>query len=187
MKVLKSHIQLTSLVLSFVFMNAAFASEPAIDASQDDSTGNTTSHAAPVSETKDGATANAEAKAKTMLDEQQAEQSPTITDAQRYRQEMDERRRQVQQAQLEAYKRHLERRKQHFANNPAATYDNPGFDNNVATHIQQRRDEFIKQMEQRRAMNIKIMEQYRKDAEQRRKAMQLKMHKTCAPESVQKA
>jgi hypothetical protein len=187
MKVLKSHIQLTSLVLSFVFMNAAFASEPAIDASQDDSTGNTTSHAAPVSETNDGATANAEAKAKTMLDEQQAEQSPTITDAQRYRQEMDERRRQVQQAQLEAYKRHLERRKQHFANNPAATYDNPGFDNNVPTHIQQRRDEFIKQMEQRRAMNVKIMEQYRKDAEQRRKAMQLKMHKTCAPESVQKA
>ena len=186
MKVLKSHIQLTSLVLSFVFMNAAFASEPAVDASKDDSTANTISNTAPVSETNENATANVDAKAKSVLDEQQAEQLRTITGAQSYRQEMDERRRQMQQAQLEAYKRHLERRKQHFANNPAATYDNPGFDNNVPTHIQERRDEFIKQMEQRRAMNVKMMEQYRKDAEQRRKAMQLKMHQTGVPESVQK-
>ena len=67
MKVLKSHIHLTSLVLSFVFMNAAFASEPAIDASKDDSTANTINHAAPISETNDDATANIDAKAKTVL------------------------------------------------------------------------------------------------------------------------
>lgn len=168
MKVLKSHIRLTSLVLSFVFMSAAFASEPAIDASDDDS------NAATGSETNYGATLTIDAKAKTVLSEQQAERSRTVAGAQSYRQEMDERRRQIQQAQLEAYKRHLEQRKQYFTNN-------------IPTHIQERRDEFIKQMEQRRAMNVKMMEQYRKDAEQRRQAMQLKMHQTCAPESVQKS
>ena len=181
MTVLKSHIRLTSLVLSFVFMGAAFAGEPAIDASIDDS------KTATGSEANYDATPTMDAKAKTVLSEQQAERPRTLAGAQSYRQEMDERRRNMQQAQLEAYKRHLERRKQHFANNPAATYDNPGFDSNVPTHIQERRDEFIKQMEQRRAMSVKMMEQYRKDAEQRRKAMQLKMHQTCAPESVQKS
>ena len=162
-------------------MSAAFASEPAIDASDDDS------NAATGSETNYDATPGTDAKAKTVVSEQQAEQSPMMTGAQSFRQEMDERRRQMQQAQLEAYKRHLEQRKQYFANNPAATYDNPGFDNSIPSHIQERRDEFIKQMEQRRAMNVKMMEQYRKDAEQRRQAMQLKMHRTCAPESVQKS
>ncbi len=185
MKVLKSYIQLTALVLSFVFTNAVLAVEPAKDESKDNGTGNTISSADLSGNTNSDAAPALETQ--TIVDEQQAEQPQTMTDAQSYRQEMDERRRQMQEAQLEAYKRHLERRKQYFANKPVPAYDNPGFDNNIPAYIQERRNEYIKQMEERRAMNVKMMEQNRKAAEERRKAMQLKMHQTCAPESVQKA
>lgn len=187
MRVLKSHIRLTTVVLSFVLTNVVFAGEPAIDAKNDNNARNTIGTVTPGTEANNDATTSIEAQTKTIVSEQQPEQTQTMTDAQNYRQEMDERRRQMQQAQLEAYKRHLERRKQHFANKPAPAYDNQGYANNVPAHIQQRRDEFIKQMEERRAMNVKMMEQNRKEAEERRKAMQLKMHRTCAPESVQKA
>ena len=186
MKVLKTHLQLTTLVLSFVFTNAAFAEEPALNATKDNSAVNTTDDAIATSEPKNEAAPALEVQAKTVDSEQQTEQPQVMTDAQSYRQKIDERRRQVQQAQQEAYKRHLERRKQYLADNPAPAYNNQGFDNNVPAYIQQRRDEFIKQMEERRAMNVKMMQQHRKEAEERRKAMQLKMHQTYAPESVQK-
>jgi hypothetical protein len=187
MRVLKSHVRLTTVVLSFVFTHAVFAGEPAIDVNEDNSASNTTGTVTPGNEISNDVTPAIEAKTQTVVSEQQPEQTQTMTDAQSYRQEMDERRRQMQEAQLETYKRHLERRKQHFANRPAPAYDNQGYANNVPAHIQQRRDEFIKQMEERRAMNVKMMEQNRKEAEERRKALQLKMHQTCAPESVQKA
>ena len=187
MRVLKSHVRLTTVVLSFVFTHAVFAGEPAIDVNEDNSASNTTGTVTPGNEISNDVTPAIEAKIQTVVSEQQPEQTQTMTDAQSYRQEMDERRRQMQEAQLETYKRHLERRKQHFANRPAPAYDNQGYANNVPAHIQQRRDEFIKQMEERRAMNVKMMEQNRKEAEERRKALQLKMHQTCAPESVQKA
>jgi len=187
MRVLRSPIRLTTVVLSFFFTHAVFAGEPAIDLSKENTTSNTIGTVTPANKTNNDATPAIEAKAQTVVSEQQPEQTQTMTDAQSYRQEMDERRRQIQEDQLEAYKRHLERRKQHFANRPAPAYDNQGYANNVPAHIQQRRDEFIKQMEERRAMNVKMMEQNRKDAEERRKAMQLKMHQTCAPESVKKA
>ena len=187
MRVLKSHVRLTTVVLSFVFTHAVFAGEPAIDVNEDNSASNTTGTVTPGNEISNDVTPAIEAKTQTVVSEQQPEQTQTMTDAQSYRQEMDERRRQMQEAQLETYKRHLERRKQHFANRSAPAYDNQGYANNVPAHIQQRRDEFIKQMEERRAMNVKMMEQNRKEAEERRKALQLKMHQTCAPESVQKA
>jgi len=187
MKVLKSYIQLTSLVLSFVFTNAVLAVEPAKDESKDNATGNTISSADLSGNTNTDAAPALETQTKTVVDEQQSGQPQTMTDAQSFRQEMDERRRQMQEAQLEAYKRHLERRKQYFANKPVPAYDNPEFDNSIPAYIQERRNEYIKQMEERRAMNVKMMEQNRKAAEERRKTMQLKMHQTCAPELVQKA
>ena len=187
MKVLKSHIQLIALALSFVFTNAVLAGEPATDESKDNVTGHTISTTDLTGDTNSDTAPAVDTQAKPVVDEPQTEQPQTMTDAQSYRQEMDERRRQMQEAQLEAYKRHLERRKQYFANNPAPAYNNQGFNNNVPAYIQERRNEYIKQMEERRAMNVKMMEQHRKAAQERRKAMQLKMHQTCAPESAQKA
>jgi hypothetical protein len=81
---------------------------------------------------------------------------------------MDERRQQAQEAQQEAYNRFLEQRKQYTA----------AFNNNIPADILERRNEFIKQMEERRALNIKMMEEHRKAAEERRAEMQLKMHRT---------
>lgn len=187
MRVLRSHIRLTTVVLSFVFTHAVFAGEPAIDMNKDNSASNMIGTVTPGNEITKDVTPAIETETLTVVNEQQPEQAQKMADAQSYRQEMDERRRQMQEAQLEAYKHHLERRKQHFANRPAPAYDNQGYANNVPAHIQQRRDEFIKQMEERRAMNVKMMEQNRKEAEERRKAMQLKMHQVRAPESAQKA
>jgi hypothetical protein len=124
--------------------------------------------ASPVVQNTDSETATPVAQADTAVSGQQVSQTQTINDAQSYRQQMDERRQQAQQAQLEAYKHFLERRKENTA----------AFDNNIPADVQERRNEFIKQMEERRALNIKMMEQHRKASEERRAAMQLKMHRT---------
>lgn len=175
MKVLKSYIGLTALVISFVFTNSALASESTTDESKENTASKTVGDAAPVA-----------AKADTVVSEEQASQPQNIDQAQSYRKEIEERRRQVQQAQDEAYQRHLERRKEFFANNPA--YGNQAYNNNIPADIQKRRNEYIKQMEERRALHVKMVEEHRKAAEERRKAMQLKMHQTnTAPEATDKA
>lgn len=185
MKVSNSHIRLIALVISFVFTNTALATESTTDESKDNGAGNTISNAGL---TNSDAVSPVETQANTVVSEQQSEQTQAIDDAQSYRKEMDERRRQMQQAQDEAYKRHLERRKQYFANNPAPVYKKPEFENNVPDYIQERRNEFIKQMEERRALNVKMMEENRKAVEERRKAMQLKMYQTnTAAEPAEKA
>jgi len=174
MKAFKSHFRFAISILSFVFSITAFAAEPGIDPSKDN-----------------GSTAKSDnvpaIEAQTQVSDQQTEKADTVSDAQNYRNEIDERRRQVQQAQQEAYKRHIERRKQYLAGRPdAPVYDRQEMNNNVPAHIiQERRKQFIKQMEERRSMNVKMMEQNRKDAEER-KAMKLKMHQTETPEPVKK-
>lgn len=188
MKVLNSHIRLLALVISFVFTNTALATELTTDESKDNGAGNTISNVDLTNNANSDAVSPVETQANTVVSEKQSEQPQAIDDAQSYRKEMDERRRQMQQAQDEAYKRHLERRKQYFANNPAPAYENRAFENNVPAYIQERRNEYIKQMEERRALNVKMMEEHRKAAEERRKAMQLKMYQTnTAAEPAEKA
>lgn len=175
MKVIKSHFRFAVLVLSFIFSMTAFAAEPAINQSKDN-----------------GSTANSEnapaieAQPQAAVIEKQTEKADTVSEAQENHKEMDERRTQMRQAQQEAYKRHLERRQQYLAGIPGApVYDRQEINNNVPAHIQERRNQFIKQMEEHRAMYVKMMEQNRKDAEER-KATKLKMHQTETPEAVKK-
>lgn len=177
MKANKSHFRSALLVLSSFYCIAAFAAEPAININQSKDNGSTaSSDNAPVIEVQPQAA----------VSEQQTEAADTFSAAQINRKEMDERRAQVRQAQQEAYKRHIERRKQYLASRPGApVYDRQEINNNVPAYIQERRDQFIKQMEQRRSMNVKMMEQSRKDAEER-KATKLKMHQTETPETVKK-
>jgi uncharacterized membrane protein len=172
MKILKSKIQLTVLVLSFVFTNTVLAAESITIKSKDNGTADTVSN-----------TVSPAAQADTTVSDQETNQPPqSISDTQNYRKQNDERWQQVQKEQEEAYNRFLERRKQHLANN------NSAFNNNVPAHVQERHNEFMKQMEERRALNIKMMEQHRKAAAERREAMQLKMHKTYnTPELDKKA
>ena len=175
MKALKSNISLLVLVLSFVFTNSVLATEPVTNESKDDGAGDTISNV-DLTNDANSDTATVDAQDITADSEQQAEQPETISDSQSYRKEMDLRRLQVQKEQQEAYERFLERRKQFFANNPE-------YNSNTPADVQARRDEFIKQMEERRALHVKMMEEHRKAAEERRKAMQLKMHQTeTAPE-----
>ena len=132
----------------------------------------------PAAQNADSETASSVAQADTAVSGQQVSQSQTIDDTQSYRKQMDERRQQAQQAQLEAYKNFLERRKQYTAE----------FNNDIPADVQERRNEFMKQMEERRALNVKMMEEHRKAAEERRAEMQLKMHRTSTtPESAGKA
>ncbi len=132
----------------------------------------------PAAQNADSETASSVAQADTAVTGQKASQPQTINDDQNYRKQMDERRQQAQQAQLEAYKNFLERRKQYTAE----------FNNDIPADVQERRNEFMKQMEERRALNIKMMEEHRKAADERRAAMQLKMHRTSTtPESAGKA
>ena len=161
MKALKSHIQLTALVLSFVFTNTVLAAEPATAENKDKAA------VAPVAQVDTAA-----------VSAQQASQPQTIDDTESYRKQMDERRQQAEEAQQAAYESFLERRKENIA----------AFNNNIPADAQERHNEFIKQMEQRRALNIKMMEEHRKAAEERRAAMQLKMNRTSTtPESAGKA
>ena len=175
MKLIKSHIPLTALVLSFVFSNAALAADSISIEKKDNTADNTTSNAVVTDKTSSN-TAAAVTQASTADNNQQASQPQVINETQSYQQQREERRHQVQQAQLESYKRFLERRKQYSAE----------FDKNVPAHIQERRNTFIKQMEERRALNVKMMEQHRKESEQRREAMQLKMHQTTTTPELEK-
>jgi hypothetical protein len=185
MKVLKSHIRLTALVLSFVFSNTALAAESTSNENKNNGTDNTVSNADTTSNASGDAVAPVETQlsktpANTTSNDQLVEQPEASNNTQSYRQQREERYRQMQEAQLEAYKRHLEQRKQFFANNPA-------HNNQVPTYIQERRAAYMQEMEERRAFNIKMMEQHRKAADDRRKAMQLKMHQTSTePEVVEK-
>lgn len=172
MKVLKSHIQLTALVLSFVFTNTVLAAELTTNENKDNGTGNTVSNA-DLTNNAGVDTASPVVKADTVVNDQQA-----ITDTESWHKQMDERRLQVQKEQQEAYERFLERRKQNIAE----------FNNNIPAHVQERRNQYMKEMEERRALNVKMMEQHRKAAEERRETMQIKMHQTdTTPEVANKA
>ncbi|MFV9614856.1 MAG: hypothetical protein ACNYZG_02815 [Gammaproteobacteria bacterium] len=187
MSVLRSNIQLTALVLSFVFTNSVLATESTTTEGKDNATANAISNAeltknadsdttSPVAQA-DSETASPVAQADTVVSDQPASQAQTVSDTQSYRKEMDERRQQAQAAQQEAYKRFLERRKQ----------DQAAFNNNIPADVQERRNVFIKQMEERRALNIKMMEEHRKAADERREAMQIEMHKTDTTPELEKS
>ena len=93
-----------------------------------------------------------------------------ITDSnqQRY-QVIEERRRKLQQAQLEAYKRHLQKRNEQMSANP-----------NLPEEFKIRQQEYFKYMEARRELINKMMEQQRKQANERRNSFQQQMYKTDA-------
>ncbi len=91
-----------------------------------------------------------------------------VNDWQQPLQNMEQRHRQMQEAQLEAYKHFLENRK----SNSSATFP---------LDAQNRRNEYIKQMEQRRTLIKNMIDEHRKAAQERRKKMLQKMHQTATP------
>ena len=95
---------------------------------------------------------------------------------------MQQRRREMQQAQLDAYKRYLQNRKQ----NEQA--DDRQFNSQLPPEAQARRKAYLKSMEDRRTLIEKMVQQQRQEAEERRKVWLQKMNQTStAPEQAKSA
>lgn len=152
----------TALPLSLFVLNAAVANEANTNEHKDNGTGHTISNADDVRHTDSNTGIDVDTVAETGDQPQKM-----INDNSDYFEQMQQRRREVQQAQREAYLRHLERR----AQQAPADYPMP-------KDTQQRRELFIKQMEERRQMAERIRNEYRKAAEMRRKERLQKMNQT---------
>jgi len=145
MTITKSHIQLTALLFLFAFSKVAFSTQLAANEIKTDVT---------ISDSDIKMAVNTA----TDYDHQRVNDDQPL-------QNMEQRYRQIQQEQLDAYKRFLENRKrQSSAYRPE--------------DIQTRRDEYVKQMEQRRALIKNMMNERRKAVQERREKMLLKMHQT---------
>ena len=82
-------------------------------------------------------------------------------------QQMKERHRQLQKDQLEAYERRIQNQKQHSPVN-----------NNLPPDVQARREEYIKQMNERQEFINKMVNERRKAAQERKQTTLQKMHRT---------
>ncbi len=156
----KSPVQLTALVFLFIFSSTTLAAEAVKN--ENNRTSETISNA----ELADHTGSDVESTINTTTNTTADHQQNFISDTQ-YFQQREERRRQMQEAQLEAYKQFLQNRKQYTSVSPYLPAD-----------AQARREEHIKNMEQRRELMDSMMEQHRKAAEERRNSMRLKMHQT---------
>ena len=177
MTLLKTSTQLTTLLFTLAFSNTLFAEESVKNANKNNGTSNAVSNA-DVAGHADGSFSFA---VNTQANATASSQQKITNDIHTFKQ-MEERRRQMQEAQLKAYKRHLqERRQQSAAENQGRAYS-------VPKDVQARRDEYIKLMDERRTLMKKMMDEHRQAAEERRKIMLLKMHQTSTtPELANKA
>ncbi len=150
----KTVTQLALMLFTLAFSNVLFAEESDKNAHKDNGAGDTISHADTTGHV-DGNFSSA-VKAKTNVSTQQKFTNDFLTSKQ-----MRERHRQMQEAQLEAFKRYLQERRQQSA-----------------AYNRTQRSAYIKLMEERRTLMKKMAEEHRQAAEQRRKTMLLKMHQT---------
>ena len=151
--------RLTALTLALIFSNIAMAVELSNENKYNrssDSIGN----ADTTSDVNSNFSFTVNNKANTSTKHQFTSDTQTI-------QQMQERRRLVQKDQLEAYKRHIQNRKQQSSANT-----------NLPPDVQARREEYIKQMNTRRELMEKMMNERRKAAAEKRQVMLQKMHQT---------
>jgi len=158
---LKTVTQLTIMLVTLALSNVLFAEESVKNAHKDNGTGNTVSHADATGHANGNISSAVKAKTGT------GTQQKNIHDALTLRQ-MQARHRQMREAQLETFKRYLQERRQQ----------------SVAFNKSQRKA-FIDLINERRTLMKKMMEQRHQAAEQRHKAMLLKMHQiSTTPASI---
>ncbi len=150
MAITKSHIKLSALLFLFAFSKLAYTAESAVNE-------NKTNITASDSEIK--ITVNTAAGYHQQVNDGQSLQN------------WEQRHRQMQQEQLDAYKRFLENRKRQ-----SSAY--------LPEDLQKRRGEYAKQIEQRRTLIKNMMNERRKAAQERREKMLLKMHQTSIPSAI---
>lgn len=175
MKLTKTSAQLTMLLFALAFSNTLYAEESVKNENKNNRTGNTVNNANCAGHADGDIPYTVNTQSNVTAGSQQI-----ITNDVRTSKQMQERRRQMQEAQLEAYKRHLQERRQRSAAN--RNYSAP-------EDVQARREAYIKQMDERKALMKKMMDEHRQAAEERRKSMLLKMNQTSTttPEMAIKA
>jgi hypothetical protein len=157
---IKHHIKITTLVFILILTNTAFAADKITNENKNNSFSDAISDANNADHTDGGPafTSNKDVNTSSCY-QQTCNQQSFINHVDSYRQTI-QRHHQMQEAQLEAYKRFLENRKHLYSNYPPAN-------NYLPTDIQARRE-----------INIKAMDERREAVAERRKAMQLKMYQT---------
>ncbi len=147
---LKTVTQLTTMLFTLALSNVLFAGESVKNAHKDNGAGDTISNADAVSHVDGDIFSAVEAKVS-------------------YQQKMQQRHREMQEAQRTIFKRYLQEHGQ-----LSAAYN----------RAQQKA--FLTLIEERRTLMKKMMDKHRQAAEQRRKTMLLKMHQTSiTPELAQ--
>ena len=169
---IKKLAQHTVWFLVFTLSSTLLAAELVKNEHQDIRTSNTAGNA----DTAGHADGNFFFTVTTQLSASGNYQQKIVSDNQMF-QEMEQRRRQMQQQQLDAYKLYLKNKRQQSAANGINS------NSNAQDGMLARRKAYIKHMEERRSLVKKLMDERRKNAEEQRKQMQYRMHQTStAPE-----
>ena len=163
---IKIHLWLSALPLSLCVVSTAIANEPKLNEHKNYRTGDFISDVDYVGHADRHASDDVDTAAD--LDDQQAEGSTSDTD---FYMQMEQRRRETERAQKDAYQRYLdqmERRMQQAPNGYALPAD-----------MQQRRNLFLKHMDERKQMIDRMRDEKRKAVEIRRNEKRLQMNQTC--------
>lgn len=157
----KIQIRLSVLALTLFLSNSSIAVELLND-NKDNGTSNTVSHA----DLTGDANGNIGNNVNTSSYTSKSQQQQFISNTQSF-QQMEIRRRQMQEAQIQAYKQYLQRRKQQLSS-----------DNTLPPEVQARREQYIEHMKKRRELIDKMLDERRKAVQERRQAALHKMHQT---------
>lgn len=153
--------RLTALILALLFTNTALAVELSNE-NKNNRTGNTISNDDSTGYANGNFSITVAPKANTSNSHQQQ-----ISNHARIIEQMKLRRRLLQEDQLEAYNRHMQLRKQQSS-----------AVNALPSGAQLRRDEYLEQMNKRRELMNKMVDEQRKAAQQRKQTMLQKTHQT---------
>jgi len=165
---IKHHALITTIVMALVFTNTVLAADPATNENKNNSTSDTISDVYNAGHTDGDSTFSVERNINTSP----CYQHKSVDHADAY-QQMQQRRQQQQEAQLEAYKRFLEIRKQQLDR-----LNRPFANNYLPANLEAQHKTYVQNLEERRAFMEKMINERREAAAERRKTMQLKMHQT---------
>ena len=166
-------IQLTTLLITLALSNVVIAEEAIKNEHKNNGTSDTVSNADLVGHTNGDATVNVNTQSTSP-----ARYKKNINQDRRMHEQMEQRRRQMQTEQLDAYKNYLQNKK----------LNEEAFNRRLPTEARARHSAYLKLMEQRRALMKKMMELQRQTAEEGRKLRLHKMHQTSTlPEQAKTA
>lgn len=172
------NIPLTTVLLTLVLSDSVIADQASRYEHKDNRTGHAIGNADFVGNTDRSAAVDVETNS---TDTANDRQNINPDDGSR-REQMQQRRRVMQEAQLDAYKRYLQNRKQN-----EQAYDRQ-FTNQLPPEVQARRKAYLRLMEDRRTLMEKMMQHQRQQAEERRKVWLQKMNQTStSPEQAKSA